>query len=96
MKVCHVFVGVYIDGIWIDELDLLTTCTLHSELYVITTLSLIYNLQSTVTHTLGFSVFTICIQSMDFETVIITCKVFPSQAKFQLSTELAVISSQSS
>jgi hypothetical protein len=32
---------VAIDGVWIGELDLLTTCTHHSELQVITTLSLI-------------------------------------------------------
>jgi hypothetical protein len=33
--------GVTIDGVWISELDLLTTCTHHSELQVITALSLI-------------------------------------------------------
>jgi hypothetical protein len=32
------FRSVTIDGVWIDELDLLTTCTHHSELQVITAL----------------------------------------------------------
>jgi hypothetical protein len=32
------------DGVWIDELDLLTTCTRQSELQVITALSLISTL----------------------------------------------------
>jgi hypothetical protein len=36
-----VFRGVTTDGVWIDELDLLTTCRHHSELQVITCLSLI-------------------------------------------------------
>jgi hypothetical protein len=34
----HVFRGVTIDGVWIGELDLLATCTHHSELQVITAL----------------------------------------------------------
>jgi hypothetical protein len=36
--------GVTIDGVWIGELDLLTTCTHHAELEVITALSLISTL----------------------------------------------------
>jgi hypothetical protein len=59
---------------------------------------LIYTLQFTVIHTLGFSVFTGRILAMDFNTAItpiITYTVFSSQADFQISTEL-VISSQSS
>jgi hypothetical protein len=39
-----VCVCVTIDGIWIGELDFLTTYTHHSELYVITELSLISTL----------------------------------------------------
>jgi hypothetical protein len=50
----------------------------------------------TVTHTLGFSVFTSRILATDFNTVIITCKVFSSQAEFQVSTELVAFLSQSS
>jgi hypothetical protein len=59
---------------------------------------LIYTLQLTVTHALGFSVFTGCILPTDFNTVItpiITYEVFSSQADFQISTELVAISSQS-
>jgi hypothetical protein len=52
---------------WI--LGLLTTYTHHSELHVITALSLIYTLQFTVTHTLGFSVFTSSKLATDFNTV---------------------------
>jgi hypothetical protein len=36
-----VFSGVIIDGVWIGELGLLTNCTHHSELQLITVLSLI-------------------------------------------------------
>jgi hypothetical protein len=41
---CHVFMCVTIDGVWIGELDLLTTCTHHLELHLITALSLISTL----------------------------------------------------
>jgi hypothetical protein len=44
---------VTIDGDWIDELDLLTTCTRHSELQVIIALSLISTLQKSL-HTKSF------------------------------------------
>jgi hypothetical protein len=43
-KYSHVYRGASIDGVWIGELDLLTTCTHHSELQVITALSLISTL----------------------------------------------------
>jgi hypothetical protein len=65
-------------------------------------LSLIYTLYSsplhthTHTHTLGFSVFNSRILATDFNTVIITRKVFSSPADFQIPTELVIISSQSS
>jgi hypothetical protein len=39
------FRGVTIDGVWIGELGLLTTCTYHSELQVITALLLISTLR---------------------------------------------------
>jgi hypothetical protein len=50
---------------------LLTTYTHHSELHVITALSLIYTLHFTVTHT-GFSVFTSRTLATDFNTAIIS------------------------
>jgi hypothetical protein len=52
----------------------------------------LHTLQFTVTQTLGFSVFTSRILATDFNTVLITHKVFSSQANFQISTELVTIS----
>jgi hypothetical protein len=79
---------------WI--LCLLITYIHHSEIHVITMLSLLYSLQFNVTHTLGFSVFTSRFLATDIKQVIITRKVFFSQADFQISYELIAISSQSS
>jgi hypothetical protein len=50
---CHVFGSVTIDGVWIGELDLLTTCTHHSELQVITALSLISTIHRSSQHPLS-------------------------------------------
>jgi hypothetical protein len=44
---------IYIDGVWIGELDLLNTCTHHSELQVITALSLISTLYKSQQHPLS-------------------------------------------
>jgi hypothetical protein len=81
-------------------MDLLTAYTHHSEVHVITPLSLISTLQFTVTHTLGFSIFTRRILATDFNTVIIPFslnhtlqislhysahKVFSSQLNFFLA-----------
>jgi hypothetical protein len=56
----------------LDDLDLLTTYTHHSELRAITALPLIYILQFIVTQTLMFSVFPNRILATDFNTVVIT------------------------
>jgi hypothetical protein len=64
-------VGVWLfDGVWIECLDLLL---LHAQLVVTsnTALQLIYTLEFTVTHTLGFSVFTSRILTTYFNPVII-------------------------
>jgi hypothetical protein len=66
---------VTIDGVWVGELGLLATYTHQSELHVITALSLINILQFTVTHALGFSVFTSRILATDLNTLIIIRKV---------------------
>jgi hypothetical protein len=69
---------------------------IHSTRNYNTVLSLICTLQFTLTNTLGFSVFTSRILATDFITVIITRKVFSSQANLQISTEIAAVSSESS
>jgi hypothetical protein len=56
----------------------------------------LHTLQFTVTHTLRFSVFTSRILATDSKTVFITLKVFSSQADFEISTEPAAVSTQSS
>jgi hypothetical protein len=63
------FRGVTIDRVWTGYWVYLPLIHPHSELQVFTALSLIYTLQFTVTHTLGFSVFTSRILATDFNTV---------------------------
>jgi hypothetical protein len=87
-------------GYGLDEFDLLTTYAHHSELQLITVLSLTYTLYSSPLHTRCIVHFL----AADFNTGIITVslnhmpqislyysthKVFSSQLDFQLSTELA-------
>jgi hypothetical protein len=50
---CHVFVCVTIDGVWIGELDLLTSCTHNSKPQVITAFSLIYTIYKSPQHPLS-------------------------------------------
>jgi hypothetical protein len=79
-------------------LGLLTTYTHHSEPSVFTELPLSYTLQFTVTHALGFSIFTSRILATDFNTVMYQShciipqnterKVFFSQTDFEILTAL--------
>jgi hypothetical protein len=73
------------------ELDLLTPYIFNSKLEAITALSLIYTLQFTVRHALGFSVFTSRILATDFMTVSLSLQITHEVFFAQLNSFLTII-----
>jgi hypothetical protein len=60
-KYCHLFRGVTADGVCVGDLDFLTTGTHHSELQVITALSLISTLYKSPQHPLSLFSSLLCL-----------------------------------
>jgi hypothetical protein len=71
-----VFAGDLHEGVWIGWLDLFTPYSRNSGLQAIQLYRCFHTLQFTVTHTLGFSVFTSRIMATDFNTVIISVSLY--------------------
>jgi hypothetical protein len=83
----------FINGFWIGWLDLLTPYTLHTTRYYrqYGPLADLHTLQFTVTHALGFSVFTSRILATDFITVSLSLQITHEVIFSQPNSFLAII-----